>query len=176
MASGSRIGEFNIIRSVDRVELFENARLGSFNYVTGYSTRLVDHFGHIRDRKCEFVIGASSAVTSRHYIDCTGGVYVGEFSTIAGVRSQILTHSIDLQYCRQDAQPVIVGNFCFVGTGCVLLMGSELPSYSVLGAMSLLTENLGDESMLYGGVPAKRIKRLNASQVSYFSRENGFVV
>ena len=35
------------------------------------------------------------------------------------------------------AAPITIGDYCFVGTNCVLLGGSVLPSYSVLAAKSL---------------------------------------
>jgi hypothetical protein len=52
------------------------------------------------------------------------------------------SHSIDLHECRQSSKPFAIGEYCFVGTGCVILAGSELPDYSVLGASSLLNRSI----------------------------------
>ena len=41
------------------------------------------------------VMGRHAALTSRHYVDCSNRVDIGEFTTVAGARSQILTHAID---------------------------------------------------------------------------------
>jgi hypothetical protein len=56
-----------------------------------------------------FKIGEHSAVTSRHYLDCTGGVTVGAFSTVAGARSTIFTHQVDITQSRQVWRPVRIG-------------------------------------------------------------------
>ena len=116
-----------------------------------------------------------SAITNRHIIDCTNAVHIGKFSTVAGFRSQILTHSIDLEACRQSSAPVTIGDYCFVGTDCVLLGGSSLPNYSILGAKSLLNTSQQQEYYLYAGVPAKPVKELDRD-FGYFSRTTGFVI
>src|SRR4029079_13492242 len=102
------------------------------------------HFCHQPDRKPELVLEEHAAITHRHLIDCTHSVVIGRFSTFAGFQSQILSHSIDLTACRQSSAPVRIGAYCFVGTNCVILGGSELPDYSVLGAKSLLNHAYGD--------------------------------
>ena len=117
------------------------------------------------------------SITSRHFIDVNGGVYIGKFTTVAGLRTQILTHSIDILENRQDAKPVKIGDYCFIGTNCILIKGATIPDYSIIGAHSLVNKNLKDEYSLYGGVPARKIKSFKdeKKQPKYFSRENGFV-
>ena len=51
-----------------------------------------------------------------------------------------MTHSIDLAAGRQASAPVVIGEYGFVGTNCVLLGGSVLPERCVLGAKSLLNK------------------------------------
>jgi acetyltransferase-like isoleucine patch superfamily enzyme len=74
----------------------------------------------------------------------------------------------------QDSSPIIIGDFCFVGTNVVVLGGAVLPSYSVLGAKSLLNKEIQNQYYLYGGVPAIPIKPINQSAL-YFKRTSGFV-
>jgi acetyltransferase-like isoleucine patch superfamily enzyme len=102
-------------------------------------------------------------------------VTIGKFTTFAGFQSQVLTHGIDIENNRQASAPVRVGDYCFVGTNCVLLAGSGLPDYCVLGAKSLLNKTLTESHQLYGGVPAQPIKQL-PSDWKYFTRSEGFVV
>ncbi len=109
--------------------LDEYATLGSLIYISGYPTSLSDHFNHIENRKCQLYIGRHSAITSRHFIDCTAGIKIGKYTTIAGIRTQILTHSIDLVKNRQDARPIEIGDYCFIGTNCVILPG---PSFQTI--------------------------------------------
>jgi acetyltransferase-like isoleucine patch superfamily enzyme len=111
----------------------------------------------------------------RHIIDCNERVVIGRFSTIAGYRSQILTHSIDIYNCRQHAEPIKIGDFCFIGTGCILLGGAVLPSYCVLGAGSVLTSRFTSENALYAGTPAVHKKTFD-DNVAYFTRSVGSVI
>lgn len=178
MSDGSSIGSANYVGEIDNLYLGENSTIGSMNWITGFSVndnQIINkgHFKHIIDRKCCLIIKNESAITSRHYIDCNGGIFIGSFVTVAGTNTQILTHSIDLKEGRQDAAPVIIGDYTFVSTRCTILKGSVLPDKSVLGACSLYN-SINDVSGLYAGIPAKFIK--NISDYEYFKRESGFVI
>jgi acetyltransferase-like isoleucine patch superfamily enzyme len=69
---------------------------------------------------------------------------------------------------------VRIGERCFVGTNCVILGGSVLPDFCVLGAKSLLNKALTETHTLYGGVPAREVQKL-APDSAYFHRSQGFV-
>ena len=99
---------------------------------------------------------------------------MGAFATEAGFRSQLLSHSIDLEKNRQNASPISIGERCFVGTGCIVLAGAKLPAYSVLGAGAVLNKAFTESHMLYAGQPAKPLKQLDSSYL-YFVRETGSV-
>lgn len=75
---------------------------------------------------------------------------------------------------RQRSAPVSIGDYAFLGTNSVLLPGSALPDYSVLGAKSLLERAFVDAYCLYAGVPARRVKDLPRDS-AYFTRTRGYV-
>ena len=56
----------------------------------------------------------------------------------------------------------------------MLLGGSALPDFSVLGAKSLLNKKFTENYMLFGGVPAKPISNIS-EDAKYFKRLNGFI-
>lgn len=174
MEAHSTIGNLTVCKSLDLVHLKEYALIGRGNWVTGFPSESLEHFSHQKDRQPQLVVGEHSAITNRHLIDCTNSVIIGKFSTFAGFQSQILSHSIDLEHCRQSSAPVTIGNYCFVGTNCVVLGDSSLPDYSVLGAKSLLNKKHTEPYYLYAGVPALPIKNLS-KELLYFSRVAGFV-
>lgn len=174
MAAGTEIGTFTICKNLDLIHLHADSRIGRGNWITGFPSGPSPHFAHEHDRRPELILGEHAAITNRHLIDCTSRVTIGRFTTFAGFQSQILTHSIDLEACRQSSSPVTIGEYCFVGTNCVLLGGSSLPSFSVLGAKSLLNKAMSDEYFLYAGVPARPIQPLPASY-QYFRRNVGLV-
>jgi acetyltransferase-like isoleucine patch superfamily enzyme len=107
-------------------------------------------------------------------VDCTNRVSIGAFSVFAGFRSQILTHSVDLENSRQSSAPIVIGDYCFTGTDCVLLGGSVLPHHSVLGAKSLLNKEQTEPYSLYAGVPARAVKTLSPD-LKFFSRKTGII-
>ena len=175
MKAGTSIGHLTVVRDLDLLELGEHASIGRLNWISAYPLGRPPHFMHLADRAPELVLGVHSAITNRHIVDCTERVRIGCHATVAGFRSQILTHSIDLQNCRQHAAPVDIGDYCFVGTACTLLGGATLPHHSVLGANSLLGKPMAQPWMLYGGVPAQPIKPM-PHDTGYFLRTTGFVV
>ena len=75
---------------------------------------------------------------------------------------------------RQTSKPVIIGEYCFVGTDCVLLGGAALPDFSVLAAKSLLNKAFTGEYALYGGIPAHKLREL-PKEAAYFHRVTGHV-
>ena len=175
MAEGARIDHFTVAVNLDRIELGLNATIGRGNWITGFPTRSVSqHFKHQTGRKAELLVGQNAAITKYHHLDCTNQIEIGAFTTIAGYRSQFLTHSIDVLENRQDSAPIKIGEYVFVGTNVVVLGGSSLPSYSVLGAKSMLNKNYKDQWKLYGGVPARMISDIPIT-AKYFNRKEGYV-
>jgi acetyltransferase-like isoleucine patch superfamily enzyme len=175
MASGTHIGHLNIAVHLDSMIIETNSIIDRGNWITGFSiNKESKHFNHQINRKSELIIGKESAITKNHHIDCTSQIIIGDFVTIAGYNSQFLTHSIDIYKGRQDSQPIVINNYCFVSTGVKILGGSVLPAYSVLAAGAVLNKQLIEEYTLFGGVPAKVIKSL-PKEAKYFTRQNGFV-
>ena len=75
---------------------------------------------------------------------------------------------------RQDSHPIEIGEYCFVSTGVKILGGAVLPDHSVLAAGAVLNKPMKDAFLLYGGVPAKRIKDV-PKDAKYMNRDKGFV-
>ena len=174
MHAHARIGDLNVAVHLDRMEIGAHASIGRSNWITGFPKNDARHFSHLPDRRPELHLGAHSAVTKQHHLDCTERIEIGAFTTIAGYGSQLLTHSIDVNRNRQDAAPINLGEYCFVGTDVVILGGAELPARSVLGAKSLLNKRHAEPGWLYAGVPAQAVKPI-PPDAAYFSRTRGFV-
>ena len=175
MGPNSCIGHLNVLKGFDALKMDAYASIGNLNWITGFPSDFATHFSHQTDRKPILKIGEHSAITNRHLIDCTNAVTIGKFTTVAGYRSTLLTHSIDIKENRQSSHPIQVGDYCFLGTCCTLLGGCSLPDYSVLGANSLLNKAYEERYHLYGGVPARVVRKLDPDS-KYFTRAIGFVV
>ncbi|HUG73104.1 MAG TPA: hypothetical protein VMK82_06760, partial [Steroidobacteraceae bacterium] len=175
MGEGARIGHLTVVKGLDLLSMGQQASIGRLNWITGYPSGQPPHFMHQPSRRPELDMAAHSGITNRHLVDCTDQISIGSFSIVAGFRSQLLTHSINIATNRQEARPIAIGRYCFVGTASTLLGGASLPDYSVLGANSLLNKSFGESYRLYGGVPAVELGELDP-QLAYFLRDNVVVI
>ena len=169
----SKITHFTFVNTIDQLHMKSYSKIGKSNWITG-AHKNSKMFQGI-NRRCELILGQHARITGQHHIDCTGGVYIGDFTTIAGIRSQILTHSIDIRICKQVAGTVVIGKYCFVGTAVIILMDAALPDYSVLGAGSVLNKKYIEPYHLYAGSPAKMRKKFVPENYLYFTRDHGHV-
>lgn len=174
MGPGSRIGHGTVCVHLDEVRLAAGARIGRLNWVTGFPGGGGTAFAHQPARVSRLRLDREAAITNRHLIDCTSEVRIGAWATVAGFRSQLLSHSIDLTHNRQDSAPIEIGARCFVGTGCIVLGGARLPDCAVLGAGAVLNKAHTATHTLYAGQPARAVKTLDPT-AKYFTRERGYV-
>tara|TARA_B110000908_G_C10253247_1_gene453557 strand:- start:820 stop:1470 length:651 start_codon:yes stop_codon:yes gene_type:complete len=176
LADGARVGSLTVCKNISLLKLDVNARIGALNWITGFPLiqNYQGYFSSELDRSPSLILGSESAITARHMIDCTACITIGSFSTIAGVRSQFLTHGIDISLSRQISASITVGDYCFIGTGCIFLKGCVIPNFSVVGAGSIVNSVQSEEFCLFAGVPAKKIKNIH-SNAGYFLRLKGVV-
>lgn len=163
------IGHLNLIKGLQVLHLEEEARIGNLNWISSMGTKLADSVAWTAPPHCALYLGKSASITHQHLIDCSDNVAIGKYATVAGWRTQILTHSIDIEIGRQSVAPVHIGEFAFLGSGCIVLKGSKLPNKSVLAAGALLARKYEEEHTLYAGLPAQAVKQLSPD-AKYFNR------
>jgi acetyltransferase-like isoleucine patch superfamily enzyme len=156
MADGSRLGPFNVLRSLKRFELGTDAHLGQWNWITA-APFLVDSDD---DEVCSFSLGDCGALTSRHYVDATGGISIGAFATVAGVRTTFMTHGIDTSTNRMTSGSITIGAYAMVGSNSILRMGARVPDRSVVALGACVVSDLQESETLYAGTPARAKRRL----------------
>ncbi|HTU14856.1 MAG TPA: hypothetical protein VMF31_06645 [Solirubrobacterales bacterium] len=170
MGPKSKIGHLNFIRGMDSVRLSARASIGNLNWIYGIPASQTGGSGS--DARLELEEGAQ--LTHRHLVDCTNLVRLGRFSVVAGYRTQILTHSVNIREGVQQAHEISFGEFSFVGTGCIVLGGSRLPDHSVLGAGSVLRNDFEEPYRIYSGTPAVSISAI-PEDAAFFSRSEPYV-
>jgi len=169
MQKDSSIGHATVVSGLKALELGSNSVIGQRNWISA-SKVLIDAYGG----ECGTMkIGNESAITSAHYIDTSGGIKMGECSTIAGVKSTIVTHQIDLFQSKQKVFPLAIGNHSFIGSDCRIVPGSRIGSRIIVAMGSVVTGKLDQSEYIYGGIPAKPLKPL--ADAEYFAREVGWV-
>jgi Acetyltransferase (isoleucine patch superfamily) len=150
MGAHSRIARWNLIRNLRLLTIADHATVGRFNVISAHPV-----FARLYPDGASLSVAEHAYVTSRHHLDCSGSIAVGAYASIAGHSSTVLTHSIDLRKDVQSAYPVVIGERSFIGAGCTILGGAELPAHSVLGAGSVLTRSSKRrEPGLWAGSPA----------------------
>ncbi len=177
MKEKATINNFTFCKNIDLLEIGEKSGIGTFNWITGFPSNNSEtgHFSYDKNRFPALIIGEHSGISSRHLIDCTNTIRIGSFTTIAGTRSQFLTHSVNIYNSRQESLPITIGDYCFISTNVICLSGCELPDYSIVSALSLCNKKYHENYTLYGGVPLKPIKKLEKN-IKYFTREVGYIV
>ncbi|TFB96813.1 hypothetical protein E3O42_16885 [Cryobacterium adonitolivorans] len=170
VGDGARIGPFNVFRHVSRAEVGDMAEIGQFNWISAAPFLVEESVSPIAG---QFILGAHASFTSRHYVDASGGVLIGEYATVAGVRSAFMTHGIDVEDNVLDSFPITIGKYAMVGGGCNLVMGATVPDYSLVAMGSVVIKGLKEPHTLYAGAPAKLKKALPAG--AYAKRMTGAV-
>lgn len=160
MRKNAEIGSFNVAVNLEKITMNEDTSISRNNWITGYPLNKHNHFQEQKDRKPYLIMGKGSAITKNHMIDCTDLIEIGEYTSVAGYGTQILTHSTSLEHNKQRCAPIRIGARSFVGTRSILLPGVRLPDSSVLGAGAVLTKEFNETFSMYGGVPAKFIKTM----------------
>lgn len=174
MGPYSSILALTVVRNLDSLHLGSHSNIGRLNWIYGYPREGSSYKADV-GRISSLLIGDHVGISHRHILDCTNAITIGSFSQVGGYRTQFLTHSIDLSANMQRSHPITIGRYCFLGTSVVVLGGSQLPDFSVLGAGSMLRSKYEETYMLYSGVPARPAKAL-CREYSYFTRELGQVL
>lgn len=149
VGAGARVGRFNVFKDLAAVDFGAGARMGRMNLISAHPV-----YSRLYPSGARLEVGPRAKITSRHSLDCSGGVRLGELASIAGRQTTVLTHSVDLGRDAQVAYPVDIGQRSFVGSNCLLLGGATLPPRSVLGAGAVLRGGEVDRPGLWAGVPA----------------------
>ncbi len=163
------IGHFNIFFRSSKLAVGSNTKIGHFNLIRGGEVEIGRYVEIIRFNELNSIpdpivsnetdprlsIGDGSIITTSHKIDFTDRVKIGKRTIIGGRNSSLWTHN------RQETRPIIVGDFCYVGSEVRIAPGGEIPSSNVIGIGSVITNKLSGEYQLFGGVPARLIKPLD---------------
>jgi len=95
------------------------------------------------------------------HIDGRNGIIFGKNVWI-GPRVSIISMNHDPQNFRRylPADPIVIGDNCWIGTNAVILPGVRLGNHVVVAAGAVVTKSFPQDDILLAGVPARIIKRL----------------
>ena len=168
---GVEISHLNIVKGCELVLLGRGARIGPLNWVT--ATPLGSPlFSASPKRRPRLTLGAEASITTRHYVSCNDEVVLESFAVLGGLHSRVLTHGPHLDTATQRTSSVHIGARALVTANCTLLAGAVVPARSIIASGATVVGPLPDELVLYGGVPARRLKDL-PEDLGLFTRERG---
>jgi acetyltransferase-like isoleucine patch superfamily enzyme len=129
----ARIGNFNVIRNLNHLQLYEGAQIGNLNWISAapeFSTQGIN---------AKLILHVKSAITNRHYLDVSGTIELMDGSAIWGVRSTFMTHGIDPTTWQQNASKTTIGRKSVIGSNSVVVPGTTLPDGCYFGMGSLIS-------------------------------------
>lgn len=144
MASGAKVGYLNICKGPFDLNLHTDAAIGNRNYMTRGPLGLT--YG-----PSSLTLGELTKITTGHHVDLTRSITIGDFSIVAGIRSQLWTHGYyhgdkGRERIRIDGE-ITIGNNVYIGSGCIFNPGVTISDAIHVGAGSALSKNLTESGM-----------------------------
>ena len=132
MEDSSRIKFFTIIKGKFNVRLEEDSTIGK-------CVKIVNPL--YNDKLTTFFLGKYSTISSHAFVDVSRDVSIGHNSCLAGIGTQVFTHSFyHMKDCRnvKVVSPVKIGNNVYVGTRSILLSGITIADNITVGAGAVI--------------------------------------
>lgn len=166
LGNGSRIGHFNFIK-INKLHLKESAYIKNLNYIKGPFTLILGcESGISRENRIRraskpitygdavLELGFNSLIVSKHLLDLTESIKIGDNSILAGLGSQLWTHGYyhaerGTERVRIDGK-INVGNNVYVGSSCVFNPGVSVGNSIHIGAGSVISKDLHEPGMYVG--------------------------
>ena len=102
-------------------------------------------------------IGADTSVGDRCFLDGRAKLSIGSHTSIA---SQALIynseHNINDEWFGANEQPVVIGDYVFIGPRAIILPGVRIGDGAVIAAGAVVSKDVFKGEVV-GGVPAKKI-------------------
>lgn len=112
-------------------------------------------------------IGEDTIVGDHVFLDGRAALVIGSHVDIA---SQVLIynseHDLDSDDFAAKTEPVIIGDYCFIGPRVIVLPGVSIGRGAVVAAGAVVTKDVPDFAIV-GGVPAKVIGERKNKKLDY---------
>ncbi|WP_417195744.1 acyltransferase [Bizionia sp.] len=143
----AKIGYLNILKGPFSLLLKKQAALGNKNYLTRAKIGIT--YG-----ESQLNLGELTKITTGHHLDLTQSIIFGDFSILAGIRSQMWTHGYyhadqGKDRLRIDGE-IHIGNNVYIGSGCIFNPGVNVANAIHIGAGSVISKNLELSGMYVG--------------------------
>ncbi len=104
------------------------------------------------------------------YINASNGVEIGDYTNIGpNVGLVSSNHDFVNNDVHTPTAPIVIGRFCWLGMGAVVLPGVQLGDFTIVGAGSIVTKSHTEGYCVIAGNPARVIKQLNKEACDAFA-------
>jgi acetyltransferase-like isoleucine patch superfamily enzyme len=104
------------------------------------------------------------------YINAQNGVHIGDYTNIGpNVGLVSANHDMVNNDVHVVTAPIIIGRFCWMGMGAVVLPGVSLGDFTIVGAGAVVTASFPEGYCVVAGNPARVIKQLNRQECEDFA-------
>jgi acetyltransferase-like isoleucine patch superfamily enzyme len=97
------------------------------------------------------------------YLDGRNGIVFGK-NVWVGPKVSVISMNHDIndyhKYVVED--PIVIGDDCWLATGCIILPGVKLGNHVIVAAGAVVTRSFEEDNIILGGTPAKIVKRIGA--------------
>ncbi len=108
------------------------------------------------------------------YIQGGGKTVIGDYTQI-GPNVGIISSNHDVHDSRRHvAREVLIGKYCWIGMGAVVLPGAILGDFTVVGAGAVVTKQFPEGHCVLAGNPARVVKQLDWAECVPFRNEHEY--
>lgn len=105
------------------------------------------------------------------YINAANGIEIGDYTNLGpNVGLVSGNHDFINNEIHTATQPIIIGKYCWLGMGAVVLPGVTLGDFTIVGAGAIVTKNFSEGYCVIAGNPARVIKQLNKEECNAFAQ------
>ncbi|GAA4454402.1 hypothetical protein GCM10023092_16380 [Rurimicrobium arvi] len=104
------------------------------------------------------------------YINAYNGISIGDYTNIGpDVGLLSVNHDFIDNDRPQEAAPISIGRFCWVGKGANILPSVILGDFTIVGAGAVVTQSFTEGYCVIAGNPARKIRDLNQQECLEFA-------
>lgn len=131
----------------NKCRIYPNARIEVVNHgkLIVFDDVSIGQNAHIISFKGELCIGKSTTISSNVFISNVNHSY----------------QDINISSLKQDLiyKKTVIGDYCFIGTGAVIMPGAILGKNCIVGANSIVLSGNYDDYTILAGNPARIVKK-----------------
>lgn len=135
------------------------------NNVSIQKRTIIECTGTLKHLGQGLIVGNNVGIGSNSFLGCAGGIAIGD-NTIIGnyVSFHAENHNysdpnIPIRLQGVNHQGIKVGNNCWIGAKVTILDGAVIGNGCIIAAGAVVNQGFYDDNGIYGGVPAKLIKK-----------------